>query len=93
MNLDLDALETSFDIVAPRGDEPTDDRCARMCEAPPSVKPLFGIKGTTRPIQRIETARAEPRYLPLGGCLAQLPPAPERRSKTRSASPPAAVTP
>ena len=41
MSLDLDALETSFDLVAPRGDELMDVFYARLFEAAPSVKPLF----------------------------------------------------
>ena len=42
MNLDLEALETSFDVVAPRGDELMDVFYARLFAAAPSVKPLFG---------------------------------------------------
>ena len=41
MSLDLDALETSFDIVAPRGDELMDVFYARLFEAAPAVRPLF----------------------------------------------------
>jgi methyl-accepting chemotaxis protein len=41
MSLDLDALETSFDLVAPRGDELMDEFYARLFEAAPGVKPLF----------------------------------------------------
>jgi hemoglobin-like flavoprotein len=41
MNLDLEALETSFDLVAPRGDELMDVFYARLFEAAPAVKPLF----------------------------------------------------
>ena len=41
MSLDLEALETSFDLVAPRGDELMDDFYARLFEAAPAVKPLF----------------------------------------------------
>src|SRR5947207_2948205 len=41
MNLDLEALETSFDLVAPRGDELTDVFYARLFAAAPAVKPLF----------------------------------------------------
>jgi hemoglobin-like flavoprotein len=41
MNLNLDALETSFDHIAPRGDELTDVFYARLFAAAPSVKPLF----------------------------------------------------
>ena len=41
MSLDLEALETSFDLVAPRGDELMDEFYARLFEAAPSVRPLF----------------------------------------------------
>lgn len=41
MNLNLEALETSFDLVAPRGDELMDAFYTRLFEAAPAVKPLF----------------------------------------------------
>jgi len=41
MSLDLEALETSFDLIAPRGDELMDEFYARLFEAAPAVKPLF----------------------------------------------------
>jgi methyl-accepting chemotaxis protein len=41
MSLDLPALETSFDLVAPRGDELMDAFYARLFSAAPSVRPLF----------------------------------------------------
>jgi methyl-accepting chemotaxis protein len=41
MGLDLDALETSFDLVAPRGDELIDTFYARLFAAAPAVTPLF----------------------------------------------------
>ena len=41
MSLDLDTLETSFDLVAPHGDELMDQFYARLFEAAPAVKPLF----------------------------------------------------
>jgi hemoglobin-like flavoprotein len=41
MNLDLEALETSFDLVAPRGDELMDVFYTRLFQAAPAVKPLF----------------------------------------------------
>jgi hemoglobin-like flavoprotein len=41
MNLNLKALETSFDLIAPRGDELMDEFYARLFEAAPAVKPLF----------------------------------------------------
>jgi hemoglobin-like flavoprotein len=41
MSLDLEALETSFDLIAPRGDDLMDEFYARLFEAAPAVKPLF----------------------------------------------------
>jgi hemoglobin-like flavoprotein len=41
MSLDLEALETSFDIVATRGDELMDVFYARLFDAAPAVRPLF----------------------------------------------------
>lgn len=41
MNLDLEALETSFDVVAPRGEELVDEFYSRLFEAAPAVMPLF----------------------------------------------------
>src|SRR5688572_17381996 len=41
MPLDLDALETSFDLVAPRGDELVDVFYSRLFTTAPAVKPLF----------------------------------------------------
>jgi hemoglobin-like flavoprotein len=41
MNLDLEALETSFDLVAPHGDELMDLFYSRLFEAAPAVVPLF----------------------------------------------------
>ena len=39
--MDVEALETSFDLVAPRGDELVDAFYARLFAAAPSVEPLF----------------------------------------------------
>jgi hemoglobin-like flavoprotein len=39
--MDLDALETSFDLVAPRGDELMDVFYARLFRTAPAVAPLF----------------------------------------------------
>lgn len=39
--MNLQALETSFDLVAPRGDELMDDFYARLFTVAPAVKPLF----------------------------------------------------
>src|SRR5215469_16196797 len=41
MNLDLQALETSFDLVAPRGSELVAVFYTRLFEAAPAVRPLF----------------------------------------------------
>jgi hemoglobin-like flavoprotein len=41
MTLNLEALETSFDLVAPRADELMDIFYAGLFEAAPAVKPLF----------------------------------------------------
>jgi methyl-accepting chemotaxis protein len=41
MTLNLQALETSFDLVAPRGDELMDEFYGRLFEAAPAVVPLF----------------------------------------------------
>jgi hemoglobin-like flavoprotein len=41
MVLDVDALETSFDVVAPRGDELIEIFYTRLFATAPVVKPLF----------------------------------------------------
>src|SRR5512133_1888465 len=41
MHLDLETLETTFDLIAPRGDELMDVFYTRLFAAAPSVKPLF----------------------------------------------------
>ena len=41
MKLDLETLETSFDLIAPRGDELMDVFYARLFAAAPAVEPLF----------------------------------------------------
>ena len=41
MSLNLKALETSFDLIAPRGDELMDVFYSRLFAAAPAVKPLF----------------------------------------------------
>ena len=41
MALDLDALETSFDLVAPRGEELVDTFYTRLFAVAPAVEPLF----------------------------------------------------
>ena len=39
--MNLQALETSFDLVAPRGDELMDEFYARLFSVAPAVRPLF----------------------------------------------------
>jgi methyl-accepting chemotaxis protein len=51
MSLDLEALETSFDLVAPRGDELMDIFYASLFETAPAVRPLFA----TTDLQRQKT--------------------------------------
>ena len=41
MNLDPEVLESSFDLVAARGDELMDVFYARLFAAAPAVRPLF----------------------------------------------------
>jgi hemoglobin-like flavoprotein len=41
MALDLETLETSFDLIAPRGEELVDVFYTRLFEAAPAVEPLF----------------------------------------------------
>ncbi len=48
MTLDLEALETSFDLIATRGDELMDVFYARLFTAAPAVKPLFAATDLQR---------------------------------------------
>ena len=48
MSLDLEALETSFDLIATRGDELMDVFYARLFAAAPAVKPLFAATDLQR---------------------------------------------
>ena len=41
MDLDVHVLETSFDLIAPRGDELMDAFYAALFDAAPAVEPLF----------------------------------------------------
>jgi methyl-accepting chemotaxis protein len=41
MPLDLDALETSFDLIAPQGERLVDTFYTRLFAAAPTVQPLF----------------------------------------------------
>ena len=51
--MDLEALETSFDLVAPRGDELTNVFYARLFHAAPAVKPLFAHTDMARQKQML----------------------------------------
>jgi len=48
MSLDLHALETSFDLVAPRREELMDEIYARLFAAVPAVRPLFAATDLRR---------------------------------------------
>jgi hemoglobin-like flavoprotein len=48
MTLHLDALETSFDLVAPDGEKLVDIFYARLFAAAPAVKPLFAATDLRR---------------------------------------------
>ncbi|HKH17315.1 MAG TPA: globin family protein [Solirubrobacteraceae bacterium] len=48
MTLDIDALETSFDLVAPKGDQLVDTFYSRLFAAAPAVEPLFGATDLRR---------------------------------------------
>jgi methyl-accepting chemotaxis protein len=54
--MDIDALETSFDLVAPRGDELTEIFYARLFDAAPEVKPLFAGADMARQRQMLLAA-------------------------------------
>jgi hypothetical protein len=46
LDLDVTALERSFDLIAPRGDELVDASYARLFAAAPAVRPLFEQTGS-----------------------------------------------
>jgi methyl-accepting chemotaxis protein len=48
MALDIDALETSFDLIAPRGEELVDTFYTRLFATAPSVAPLFADADMSR---------------------------------------------
>jgi hemoglobin-like flavoprotein len=48
MSLELDALETSFDLLAPRGEQLMDIFYARLFAVVPAVKPLFACTDLQR---------------------------------------------
>lgn len=48
MHLDVDLLETSFDLIAPRGDDLVDSFYARLFAAAPEVRPLFAATDLRR---------------------------------------------
>jgi methyl-accepting chemotaxis protein len=48
MSLDVEALETSFDLLAPRGEELVDTFYRRLFAAAPAVQPLFAATDMSR---------------------------------------------
>ena len=54
--MDLDALETSFDLVAPRGDELMEIFYANLFAAAPAVQPLFAHSDMARQRQMLLAA-------------------------------------
>jgi hemoglobin-like flavoprotein len=50
MSLNLEALETSFDLVAPRGDQLMDEFYARLFAAAPAVRALFPAQPEHYPV-------------------------------------------
>ena len=54
--MDLDALETSFDLVAPRGDELMEIFYANLFAAAPAVTPLFAHTDMARQRQMLLAA-------------------------------------
>jgi hypothetical protein len=60
--MDLDALETSFDLVAPRGDELMEIFYANLFAAAPAVRPLSPAR-----LLRVEHHAAEAACQ--GGCV------------------------
>jgi hemoglobin-like flavoprotein len=53
MSLEIETLETSFDLIAPRGDELVDVFYTRLFEAAPAVKPLFAHTDLARQKQML----------------------------------------
>jgi len=56
LGMDLNALETSFDLVAPRGDELIELFYARLFETAPAVQPLFAHTDMARQRQMLLAA-------------------------------------
>ena len=56
MTLAIETLETSFDLIAPRGDELVDIFYTRLFAAAPSVKPLFAGTDLARQKQMLLAA-------------------------------------
>jgi nitric oxide dioxygenase len=46
MSLDIDKLEESFDLIAPRGDEVVHGLYSRVFDARPDIRPLFPVDMT-----------------------------------------------
>jgi hemoglobin-like flavoprotein len=53
MSLEIETLEKSFDLIAPRGDELVDVFYTRLFEAAPAVKPLFAHTDLARQKQML----------------------------------------
>jgi hemoglobin-like flavoprotein len=62
--MDLDALETSFDLVAPRGDELMDVFYARLFRTAPAVAPLFSDTDKATLLEALMLLRRSLRNLP-----------------------------
>jgi hemoglobin-like flavoprotein len=56
LGMDLNALETSFDLVAPRGDELIELFYSRLFETAPAVQPLFAHADMARQRQMLLAA-------------------------------------
>jgi nitric oxide dioxygenase len=54
--MDLDALETSFDLVAPRGDELMETFYTKLFATAPAVRPLFAAADMQRQKQMLLAA-------------------------------------
>jgi methyl-accepting chemotaxis protein len=55
MPLELEALETSFDLVAGRGDQLMEDFYARLFRTAPAVRPLFPVDMQTQKTMLLAT--------------------------------------
>src|SRR4029453_7658802 len=71
--MDIDALETSFDLVAPKGDELMDIFYSNLFAVAPSVKPLFDGTDMAKQHAMLLSARAR-RRTPLPTPAPAVPP-------------------